>query len=78
MHHFCLFIATFLPKKLKQRVYIHGHDVKSLHRYIPSEVLPPELGGTAEPVNMHNYQSFILSQEAYIQKLNQYGFINNT
>ncbi|XP_035220022.1 clavesin-2-like isoform X2 [Stegodyphus dumicola] len=77
VHYLCFIMCTFLSKKMKQRFHIHGDDVKSLHRYINPEVLPEELGGTAEPINPSKYQAFILSQEAYIQKLNQYGFSDN-
>ncbi|KFM67508.1 Alpha-tocopherol transfer protein-like protein, partial [Stegodyphus mimosarum] len=77
VHFLCLIMRTLLSKKLKKRFHIHGDDVKSLHQYINPEVLPAELGGTAKPINPSEYQAFILSQEAYIQKLNQYGFSDN-
>ncbi|XP_035215785.1 clavesin-2-like isoform X2 [Stegodyphus dumicola] len=74
LHYVYRIMYPFFTKKLKQRCHIYGDNMKPLHKHIPRDMLPYELGGTAEPINVPEFQSFILGHEAYLQKINQYGF----
>ncbi|KFM58762.1 Alpha-tocopherol transfer protein-like protein, partial [Stegodyphus mimosarum] len=78
VHYIYRIIKVFLSKKLKERFVMHGTDMKSLYKYIPRDVLPPEFEGTDDPVNNEEFRNFILSYENYIQKLNQFGFKTNS
>ncbi|XP_014256582.1 clavesin-1-like [Cimex lectularius] len=42
-------VKPFLKDKIKQRVFLHGTNFKSLHRFISSDVLPVEYGGKCSP-----------------------------
>jgi len=35
----------FMNEKLRERIFVHGSDMKSLHKFIPRSVLPEEYGG---------------------------------
>ncbi|XP_035231943.1 alpha-tocopherol transfer protein-like [Stegodyphus dumicola] len=77
VHYLCHFLRSLLSEKLRERFHVYGDDIKSLQKYISPDVLPAELGGTAEPINDCEYKSYILNQEPYFEKLNQYGFRSN-
>ncbi|XP_071441306.1 retinol-binding protein pinta-like [Hetaerina americana] len=36
----------FMNKKMAQRVFVHGHNIKSFHEIVPPEILPKEYGGS--------------------------------
>jgi len=38
-------ITAVVSDKIKQRFKIHGHDMQSLHKEIPKNILPVEYGG---------------------------------
>ncbi|OQR78406.1 alpha-tocopherol transfer protein-like [Tropilaelaps mercedesae] len=43
----------FLNEKVQKRVHLHASDMKSLHEFIPPEILPEEYGGKAGVITHH-------------------------
>ncbi|GFQ78508.1 alpha-tocopherol transfer protein-like [Trichonephila clavata] len=39
------FFKLLLSEKIKSRIFLHGDNMKDLHKYIPKELLPQEYGG---------------------------------
>ncbi|KAL0274629.1 UNVERIFIED_CONTAM: hypothetical protein PYX00_002718 [Menopon gallinae] len=44
-------IKPFLKDKSKQKIYLHGNNLSTLHDYVSKDVLPAELGGEGPPYN---------------------------
>ncbi|GFY79155.1 alpha-tocopherol transfer protein-like [Trichonephila inaurata madagascariensis] len=68
-------IRPILKKKLKDRLHFHGSDLSSLHRYVPKDFLPEELGGNMGPFDNTEFANYFFSQEAFIERINKYGKI---
>lgn len=67
-------IKQLLTEKLKRRIHFHGSNLKSLHKIIPPEILPNELGGTLGSMDNTEFRKQVLNREAYFEKINKYGF----
>lgn len=39
------FIKPFLHEKVKERIFVHGNNLSTLHEHVHKDVLPAELGG---------------------------------
>ncbi|XP_035221550.1 alpha-tocopherol transfer protein-like [Stegodyphus dumicola] len=78
VHYAYRIIKFFLSKKMKERFFMHGSDMTSLHKHIPRDTLPQDCGGTGEHANEDEFRTLILNHQSYIQKLNQYGFKINS
>ncbi|XP_075227754.1 alpha-tocopherol transfer protein-like [Lycorma delicatula] len=64
---------SFLKDKLSKRTYVH-HDMTSLHKFIPKEILPAEYGGTF-PMTMNElkentYAGLVAHREWFKQQEN--------
>ncbi|XP_041980745.1 clavesin-1-like [Aricia agestis] len=46
LHTFIYLFKRFIPQKTWERIHFHGWDLKSLHKHIDPECLPPRYGGT--------------------------------
>ncbi|XP_035212997.1 alpha-tocopherol transfer protein-like [Stegodyphus dumicola] len=74
---FSLFFSMLkfaMPKKVQERFHMHGNDLDGLHKYIPTEMLPEELDGTAGPMDNTEYYKYILSHEDLLKEMNKCGF----
>lgn len=49
-------IKPFLNEKIKERIFVHGNNLSTLHEHVHKDVLPAEMGGE-EP--SYNPQTFI-------------------
>lgn len=56
-------IKPFLKEKMAERYVLHGSDLASLHRSIPSWVLPEQYGGAAGQLDMEAWMSTLLEAE---------------
>lgn len=45
------FIKPFLKDKSKEKIYLHGNNLSTLHDFVSKDVLPTELGGEGPPYN---------------------------
>lgn len=44
-------IKQFLKEKIKDRIYVHGNNLSTLHDYVHKDILPAELGGEQPSYN---------------------------
>lgn len=44
-------IKPFIKEKTKQKIYLHGTNLSTLHESVSKDVLPPELGGEGPSFN---------------------------
>ncbi|XP_017891001.1 alpha-tocopherol transfer protein-like isoform X2 [Ceratina calcarata] len=58
------FVKPFVKEKIRNRIFMHS-DLKTLHEYVPKEMLPTEYGGDAGPIQAIH--------ESWIKKLEEYG-----
>lgn len=64
----------FLSEKLRKRVHLHGHDNKSLHKFVNPEFLPMSLGGSKsmEEIEDKILLQSMLNKEDYYKRLQHY------
>ncbi|XP_035208126.1 alpha-tocopherol transfer protein-like [Stegodyphus dumicola] len=67
-------IKFAMPKKLMERVFMHGKNLKDLQKYLPPEILPEELEGTAGPLDSTEFYNNALSQECFFKEMVKCGF----
>jgi len=67
-------VKRFLNEKLQERIHFHGCDYKSLHKYIPSEILPEEYGGMQSAMNNSDFVSKMLERDEQFKNDMTYGF----
>ncbi|XP_061387014.1 clavesin-2-like [Musca vetustissima] len=53
-------IKPFLKEKIKERFYIHGTNLNSLHELVSKDILPSELGGETPNVNNLDWYHYLL------------------
>ncbi|XP_070156143.1 clavesin-2 [Polyergus mexicanus] len=39
-------VKPFLDEKTRNKIYLHGNNLSTLHEHLPTDILPAELGGT--------------------------------
>ncbi|XP_012263346.2 clavesin-2-like [Athalia rosae] len=44
-------IKPFLDEKTRNKIYLHGNNLTTLHEHLPTDILPAELGGTGPAFN---------------------------
>ncbi|KFM58761.1 Alpha-tocopherol transfer protein-like protein, partial [Stegodyphus mimosarum] len=71
-------IRFAVPDKLKGRIFFHGNNMEELHKHIPPEILPEELGGKVGPLDNTEYIKFALSQESLVEEMIKCGFKKST
>ncbi|XP_044742840.1 alpha-tocopherol transfer protein-like [Chrysoperla carnea] len=70
---FSIFKA-FLDERIKKRISIHGNNFESLHKAIDKKILPPELGGEAEPLDPLRWNDE-LQKESVIKEIGKEGYV---
>lgn len=55
------FIKPFLKEKIKERIFVHGNNLSTLHDHVHKDILPAELGGEQPSYN----------PEVWLEKLSQ-------
>ncbi|CAL1277992.1 unnamed protein product [Larinioides sclopetarius] len=68
-------LQPLLKKKLKERLHFHGNKLSSLHKYVPKDFLPEELGGNMGPFNNKEFADYFFGQEAFFERISKYGLI---
>lgn len=56
-------IKPFLKDKIKQRIYVHGNNLSTLHEYVARDILPAELGGEQPSYNPEIWLNKLLEAE---------------
>ncbi|XP_043247264.1 alpha-tocopherol transfer protein-like [Amphibalanus amphitrite] len=67
-------VKPFLSKKLADRLYFHGSNLKSLHAHFPRDSLPAQLGGSAPGYGGEELARQLLDSEHYFAEHNRYGY----
>ncbi|XP_015173740.1 PREDICTED: clavesin-2-like [Polistes dominula] len=44
-------VKPFLDEKTRNKIYLHGNNLSTLHEHLPTDILPAELGGTGPSFN---------------------------
>ncbi|XP_049799561.1 clavesin-1-like [Schistocerca nitens] len=70
---FSLF-KSFLNERMQKRLFLHGHDMESLHSHITPDWLPPDLGGSGKETDLNEWLSYVLSQPVVLG-LKKVGYI---
>jgi len=68
-------VKPFLSKKVADRLYFHGNNLKSLHAHFSRAILPCELGGTAASYSSADLLQQLLEDEDYFVEHNKFGYV---
>nr|XP_023029343.1 clavesin-2-like [Leptinotarsa decemlineata]XP_023029344.1 clavesin-2-like [Leptinotarsa decemlineata] len=55
-------IKPFLNERVKERIYVHGNNLSTLHEHVHKDVLPAEMGGEQPS---YNPRSFLDTLQSY-------------
>lgn len=57
-------------------MFLHGDDMKKLHKYMPAEVLPSNYGGSLPQINYSGKDWYPLAEKYsdYINQWSTFGF----
>ncbi|XP_011168755.2 clavesin-2 [Solenopsis invicta] len=44
-------VKPFLDEKTRNKIFLHGNNLSTLHEHLPTDILPAELGGTGPAFN---------------------------
>ncbi|KAG8322327.1 hypothetical protein J6590_024672 [Homalodisca vitripennis] len=64
----------FMKKKLRKRIFLHGKDMDSLHKYIDPANLPCDWGGQRLPFNNRATRTYVRINEHKFKEWKQYGY----
>ncbi|XP_077982121.1 alpha-tocopherol transfer protein-like [Glandiceps talaboti] len=69
-------IRHFIPKKIYKRIHFHGSDYGTLHKHVPSSMLPTDFGGplTDKDYDFDDWYKKLMQCDAEFERLSQYGF----
>lgn len=56
------------------QIFIHGDDLKSLHKQIPATILPEEFGGKLGPFDNSPWHASILANNEWCLEQRIYGY----
>ncbi|KAK7867789.1 hypothetical protein R5R35_001207 [Gryllus longicercus] len=56
-------IRPFLKEKTKEKIYLHGNNLSTLHDYVTKDILPAELGGEGPSYNPVQWADKLLEIE---------------
>lgn len=64
-------VKQLIPKKLRERIHLHGSSLESLHKHVPKEILPSRLGGLLSDEDAYNveFEQRILDKTEYYEKM---------
>ncbi|XP_077992885.1 alpha-tocopherol transfer protein-like [Glandiceps talaboti] len=74
---FYTIVRPFLPDKIKRRVFIHGDEYETLHKHVPSSILPSGLGGQIPEYDNTEWVNKTLAAEEEFIYNEQFGFIKS-
>uniref|UniRef100_A0A182P9H0 CRAL-TRIO domain-containing protein n=1 Tax=Anopheles epiroticus TaxID=199890 RepID=A0A182P9H0_9DIPT len=67
-----------LTDKMRQRLFFHGTDRASLHKYIDPEALPERYGGTKPEYPYTYWLEHLSRDERVVNELQQLGYVHRT
>lgn len=69
-------VKPLIGEKIKKRIYTHGSNMKSLHKYLFPSILPEEYGGELGPFNNNDYINKLATSEDIFVQNQMYGYIS--
>ncbi|GAB6028297.1 Clavesin-1 [Chamberlinius hualienensis] len=69
-------VKSFLKEKTKDRIFLHGSNLTTLHNHISKDVLPVELGGYCAPYNTRIWAEKMMRDEALASTQNSRSLYN--
>ncbi|KAJ9591889.1 hypothetical protein L9F63_001564 [Diploptera punctata] len=69
-------VYPFLSSSFKERIFFHGNDFSSLHKYVDPEVLPREYGGGKTEIDYGKMQKYLCDNEEKLMELCSLGYIS--
>ncbi|XP_006821769.1 retinaldehyde-binding protein 1-like [Saccoglossus kowalevskii] len=67
-------VKGLLSSKLTSRLHFHGEEYGSLHQFIPSSMLPADLGGQLPEFSNKEWRDKLLASNEEFKENNKYGF----
>lgn len=64
----------FLNQKMKEKIYIHGSDLSSLHKHIPPSNLPKKYGGQMPEYNYNCWLDGLKHNDKVIKEMKELGY----
>jgi len=66
-------IKQLIPKKLRERIHLHGTNYASLHEHVPREILPQAFGGNLSEDDAYHldFEQRILDKTEHYEKMAQ-------
>jgi CRAL/TRIO domain len=68
------FFKPFLTQSMRDRLFFHGKDFKSLHKHINPECLPKKYGGLMEPSSYKPWIEHCKTNERVVRELELHGY----
>ncbi|XP_067141831.1 clavesin-1-like [Centruroides vittatus] len=62
----------FFPKKLRDRIHLHGSNLEALHKEIDPKYLPVEFGGTSESFDWSESNQLMKDNEEFFRENEKY------
>ncbi|KAK3927645.1 Clavesin-2 [Frankliniella fusca] len=70
-------IRPFLKEKTKEKIYMHGNNMSTLHEYVSKDILPAELGGEGPSFNPTLWSDELLEESLKTSEDPQTDTISN-
>ncbi|CAL8074177.1 unnamed protein product [Orchesella dallaii] len=66
-------VKQLIPKKLRDRIHLHGSNFASLHEHVPPEILPEHFGGYLKGDDAFDleYEQSVFDRSDYYEKMAQ-------
>lgn len=70
--------AVFKPlidSRMHSKIFIHGHDMESLHRHLAPENLPKKYGGSRDEIPYHKWFDTLTENPQVIKEMQQLSYL---
>ncbi|XP_022908326.1 alpha-tocopherol transfer protein-like isoform X2 [Onthophagus taurus] len=67
-------MKPFLNDRMKERIYVHGNDMESLHKHIEPKFLPRRYGGVHDDPCVKDWLEFFFTNPIILRELNSLGY----
>lgn len=64
----------FLNDRMKERIFVHGSNMKSLHKHINPSHLPERYGGIHPDYQYQKWMDNLVKNEKIVKELRQLGY----
>ena len=64
----------FLNEKMRSKIFIHGNDLSSFHKYIDPGHLPNKYGGDLPEYSYTEWMDYLTKNKKVINELEQLGY----